>query len=58
VPRHDDARHPCKAIGLPRILPAMAIKLQEPLREIFYAPFYVALARGAPSRPKASMSIS
>ena len=30
-----------------RIVPAMSIRLQESLRAVFYAPFYVALARGA-----------
>ena len=30
-----------------RIVPVMSIRLQESLRAVFYAPFYVALARGA-----------
>jgi hypothetical protein len=32
-----------------KVLPAMAIILQESLRALFYAPFYPALARDATS---------
>src|SRR5882724_10472402 len=37
----------CRLSNLARILSTMAITLQESLRALFYAPFYVALARDA-----------